>query len=169
MKRILAALLLLTLAAPAWGQDFEKGYQAYERGDYAAALREWRPLADQGRARAQFNLGAMYHDGRGVPQDFAEAAKWYRKAADQGQARAQALLGNVYAKGKGVPQDFAEAVKWYRKAADHWLCFAKPKTAAARCHRVSGKDGPTEREARNRLIESYNRRAPPEKQIQPEC
>ena len=45
MKHILAALLLLTLAAPAWGQDFENGYQAYERGDYATSLREWLPLA----------------------------------------------------------------------------------------------------------------------------
>ncbi len=53
--------------------------------------------------------------------------------------------------------------------ADHWFCFAEPKTAAARRHYLSAKDGPTEREARNRLIEDYNRRAPPEKQVQPEC
>ena len=56
MKRILAALLLLTLAAPAWGQDLEKGFQAYERGDDATALREWRPLAEEGHADAQFRL-----------------------------------------------------------------------------------------------------------------
>ena len=53
MKRILAALLLLTLAAPAWGQDFDKGMQAYEQRDYATALRELRPLAEQGHAGAQ--------------------------------------------------------------------------------------------------------------------
>ena len=53
--------------------------------------------------------------------------------------------------------------------ADHWLCFAKPKTAAARRHHLGSKVGPTEREARNRLIESYIRGAPSEKQIQPEC
>lgn len=53
--------------------------------------------------------------------------------------------------------------------ADHWICFAKPKTAAARRHDLSARDGPTEREARNRVIEGYNRGAPPEKQVQPEC
>ncbi len=50
--------------------------------------------------------------------------------------------------------------------ADRWVCFAKPNTAAARRHRLSAKDGPTEREARNRLIESYNRGAPPDKRVQ---
>ena len=52
MKRILAALLLVTLAAPAWGQDFEKGLEAYEQRDYATALREWHPLAERGNASA---------------------------------------------------------------------------------------------------------------------
>ena len=52
--------------------------------------------------------------------------------------------------------------------ADHWFCFAKPKTAAARRHHLSAKGGPREREARNRLIEDYNRGAPPEKRVQPE-
>ncbi len=60
MTRILAALLLLTLAAPAWGQDFEKGLRAYEQRDYATALRELRPLAERGHAAAQFKLGEMY-------------------------------------------------------------------------------------------------------------
>ena len=77
MKRILATLLLLTLAAPAWGQDFEKGKQAYERGDYVTALREWRSLAVQGDAAGQYGLGSIYSGGRGVPQDYAEAVKWW--------------------------------------------------------------------------------------------
>ena len=78
MKRILAALLLLTLAAPAWGQDRSKGWNAYERRDYATALREFLPLAEQGDATIQFALGSMYAFGKGVPQDYAEAVKWYR-------------------------------------------------------------------------------------------
>ena len=109
MKRILAALLLLTLVAPAWGQDFENGLEAYEQHDYATALREWRPLAEQGHAAAQVKLALMYIFGWGVPQDFAGAVKWYRKAADQGWAGAQALLGTMYYKGQGAPQDFALA------------------------------------------------------------
>ncbi len=118
MKRILAALLLLTLAAPAWGQDLGKGFEAFERVDYEMALREWRPLAEQGDAKAQVSLGTLYIKGQGVSQDYVGAAKWYRKAAEQGDAFAQALLGSMYAHGQGVPQDDAEAAKWSRKVAE---------------------------------------------------
>ncbi len=113
----LAALLVAILSVPAWA-GFDEGMSAYERGDYATALREWRPLAEQGDAPAQNFLGFMYAYGLRVPQDNAEAVKWYRKAADQGHAEAQFNLGRMYAYGEGVPQDNAEAVKWYRKAAD---------------------------------------------------
>ncbi len=81
------------------------------------ALREWRPLAEQGDAKAQYNLGFMYRKGQGMPQDYAKSLQWYRKAAEQGYAKAQYNLGHMYDKGLGVPQDDAEAVKWYRKAA----------------------------------------------------
>ncbi len=130
MKRILAALLLLTLAAPAWGQDFEKGMQAYQRGEqarqrwdfaaavrnYAAALRELRPLADQGDAESQYMLGEMYGNGQGLPKDFSEAVKWYRKAAEQGNANAQNNLGGMYGNGQGVTQDYVQAHMWYNLA-----------------------------------------------------
>jgi TPR repeat protein len=84
MKRIITALILLTLATPAWG-GYDEGLAAAKRGDYATALREWRPLAEQGRAVAQHNLGFMYANGQGVPQDYAAAVKWWRKAAAQVQ------------------------------------------------------------------------------------
>ncbi len=117
MKRlVLTIAILIGLAAPAWA-GFAEGFAAYERGDYATALREFRPLAEQGDAVAQYNLGIMYSKGQGVAQDYAEAVKWYRKAADQGNADAQNNLGHMYSKGRGVSQDDAEAVKWYRKAA----------------------------------------------------
>ena len=117
MKRlVLTFAILIGLAAPAWA-GFAEGAAAYLRGDYATALREYRPLAEQGNAAAQTNLGFMYDNGQGVPQDYAEAVKWYRKAAEQGRADAQFNLGLMYDNGQGVPQDYAEAVKWYRKAA----------------------------------------------------
>ena len=93
---------------------------AYQRGDYATALREWRPLTEQGYADAQFNLGVMYDEGRGVPQDDAEAVKWYRKAAEQGDAGAQYNLGVMYGNGLGVPQDYAQAHMWYNLAASRF-------------------------------------------------
>jgi TPR repeat protein len=117
MKRIAVALLLLTLAAPAWGQDYDKGIEAYSRGDYEAALREFLPLAEQGDAVAQHGLAGMYKKGEGVSQDYIEALKWYRRAADQGVAGSQLNIGRMYNIGLGVPQDFGEAVKWYRLAA----------------------------------------------------
>ena len=69
--------------------NFNKGIAAYERGDYATALSLWRPLADQGFATSQYNLGVMYERGEGVPQDYKEAVKWWRLAAAQGDTWAQ--------------------------------------------------------------------------------
>ena len=115
---IIGLILSAVLVAPVAWAGFEEGVNAYKKGDYATALREWRPLAKQGDARDQFNLGLMYDKGVGVTQDYAEAVKWYRKAAEQGDARAQHNLGFMYVKGQGVTQDYAEAAKWYRKAAE---------------------------------------------------
>jgi TPR repeat protein len=81
IRRILPVFaVLLLLVTPAGAQYFQKGLEAYNRGDYATALREWRPLAAQGHARAQYNLGFMYASGQGVPQDYAEAVKWFRRS-----------------------------------------------------------------------------------------
>ena len=84
------------------------------------ALREWRPLAEQGNANAQFFLGVMYDKGQGVRQDLREAARWFRKAAEQGVAEAQSNLGFMYGYGEGVPQDYAQAYMWYDLAASRF-------------------------------------------------
>ena len=118
MKRLLAALIFIMLVAPATAQDFDAGVKAYIRHEFAAALREFRPLAERGNASAQYYLGEMYQWGQVVPQDYAEAVKWYLKAAEQGNALGQLNLGIMYAEGQGVPQDYAEAARWYRLAAD---------------------------------------------------
>jgi len=73
--------------------DFQKGLTAYDNGDYATALREWKPLAEQGYYNAQNNLGVMYDSGRGVPQDYKTAVKWYRLAAEQGVCRCPVQSG----------------------------------------------------------------------------
>ena len=97
--------------------DFAAGLKAYDTGDFATAMREWRPLAEQGYAIAQFNLGAMYDNGKGVPEDDAEAVKWYRLAAKQGNAKAQLNLGVMYDNGEGVPEDDVQAYAWWNLAA----------------------------------------------------
>ncbi len=71
----LCAGFTLGLTAPAWA-GFDEAVAAYRRGDYATALREFRPLAEQGNADAQFNLGIMYYTGKGVPQDYVQALLW---------------------------------------------------------------------------------------------
>lgn len=112
----LAVVLLVGLAGPA-GADFDAGMAAIERGDYGAALRELRPLAEQGHAQAQYKLGRMYRAGVGVPRDAAEAARWTRRAAEQGDALAQYDLGIMYATGQGLAQDYVQAHLWFDLAA----------------------------------------------------
>lgn len=109
-------LSFICLSAPAWA-DFKAGIDAHQRGDYATALREWQPLAEQGDALAQYNLGLLYDNGRGVQKDYAQARQWYEKAAAQGRADAQVSLGILYDYGRSIPQDFKKAVYWYRLSA----------------------------------------------------
>ena len=87
------------------------------KSDDATAVEMIRPLAEQGDAEAQYNLGLMYKIGQGVPQDYAETVKWYRKAADQGLNDAQNNLGVMYYSGMGVPQDYVQAHLWFSLAA----------------------------------------------------
>lgn len=121
MRRLLRhGLIAFTLffAGPVPAAPMEDGQAAYNRGDYATAERLWRPLADEGNARAQNNLGVMYENGKGVPQDIGEALKWYRLAAEQGYAGAQNNLGMIYVLGRpGVPQDSVRAHMWLSLAA----------------------------------------------------
>ena len=104
----------LTLA-----HTFQIGGEAYyERGTLAAALPEILPLAEQGLADAQFQLGLMYARSEGVTKDHVKAVKWFRMAAEQGHADAQNNLGAMYALGEGVSKGDVEAVKWLCMAAE---------------------------------------------------
>lgn len=118
-RQCLAFTVLFFLAMPAAAQDYDKGLKAYERGDFSAALQEWRPLAKQGNASAQFNLGQMYFLGRVVSQDYAEALNWHTLAAEQGDSRAATTIGSMYATGRGVRQDFVRAYMWHALAVEH--------------------------------------------------
>lgn len=90
---VLAPALLLS-AAPAFA-DVKSGVDAWERGDYQAAVAEWRPLALDGDPDAQFNLGQAYKLGRGVPVDLGQAEQWYRRAVEKGHLQAEDNLGLV--------------------------------------------------------------------------
>ena len=118
MRRFLfAVFLVVACATVAAAGSIEEAEFVYDRGDYTQAARLFRPLAEQGIAAAQFNLGVMYARGQGVPQDYQAALKWYRKAAEQGDASAQNNLGLMYERGRGVRIDFIRAHMWYSVAA----------------------------------------------------
>jgi uncharacterized protein len=120
LLRFFLAVVLWTmcLTLPSWA-DFKAGMDAYTRADYATALREWRPLAEQGDANAQYYIGVLYDFRKGVPQDFSLAREWYEKAAAKGHAGAQNNLGGLYEFGHGVPQNDVLAYMWYSLAAAH--------------------------------------------------
>ncbi len=117
--------LLMSFAAPLVAGPYEEGVAAYDAGDYEAAYRLQRPLAEEGLAQAQVNLGIMFAYGRGVAQNDGEAFEWFRRAADQGDPLAQHNLGVIYDLGKGVRMDPTEAMRWFRKAADQGLADAQ--------------------------------------------
>ncbi|HZP92500.1 MAG TPA: tetratricopeptide repeat protein [Burkholderiales bacterium] len=108
-KFALALALLFPLGAAA---GFDEGVQAYNSGDYAKAVAEFKPLAEQGHADAQFIMGRLYHEGYGVPRDQVEAAKWFRRAAEQANSSSQYYLGLMYEKGEGVQKDLVAAHMW---------------------------------------------------------
>jgi len=97
--------------------SYKEGIDAYTQGNFSFALEKLKPLAEQGNADAQFTLGLMYREGKGVPQDVKEATAWLSKAAEQGQTEAQENLGLSYAKGLGVERDWVQADKWFGIAA----------------------------------------------------
>ena len=96
--------------------DTAAGLAAFKNKDYQRAYREWKAAAEAGQAEAQFDLGVLYAQGRGVRRDLTEAANWYRKSAEQGNAEAEFALGQLYSRGWGVPRDEADAIRWFQMA-----------------------------------------------------
>ena len=115
---ILALAIAQPVAAQSFKPDYNAGLAAYLKSDDATALKHWRPLAEQGHAKAQYFLGLMHANGQGVTRDYAEAVRWYRMAAKQGNRAAQFWLGSVYHHGQGVAKNDKEAVRWWRMAGD---------------------------------------------------
>jgi uncharacterized protein len=105
---------LLGVAA-AWA-DTAAGMEAFRNKDYGKAFREWKAAAEAGQAEAQFDLGVLYAQGKGVRRDLTMAERWYRKAAEQGNAEAAFALGQMYSLGWGVPRDEADALRWFQMA-----------------------------------------------------
>lgn len=123
-------ILLWTVAGATCAGQFDFAKNASTSTNAAGAIAKYRPLADQGNAAAQFNMGMIYHAGYGVAADDAVAAVWFQKAAEQGFARAQSALGLLYLAGHGVPQDYGQAAHWLAKAAEQGDSVAQENLGA---------------------------------------
>src|SRR5215469_1269834 len=97
------------------------------RAEYEATAKELRKAAEGGDASAQNNLGLLYYEGKGVPQDYRQAKQWFEEGAKQGYAGAQTNLGTLYLHGEGAPQSDQMALFWLSQAAEQGdaLAFAK--------------------------------------------
>jgi TPR repeat protein len=112
-----AAILSGLISANAATDPLGEGAKFYQRADYKGALAQWQPLAAQGNPVAQNNLGVMYLDGKGVPQNMSEAVRYLSLAAASGSSLGQNNLGGLYREGKGVPRDYILAARWFTAAA----------------------------------------------------
>jgi len=115
LSTILSIYIMLgvTLSASA---NFQHGSRLYDNGEYALAMRELLPLAEESHAEAQHLIGLMYLRGHGVQKDYQKALSWFLKSGRQGYSAAQFSVGNMYNHG-GFEQNFQKAAYWYRKAA----------------------------------------------------
>jgi hypothetical protein len=114
---VIAALFsVLVHAAPT--ETLQDAQTAIEAGDKVRALGIYIMLAQEGNAKAEYNLGQMYISGDGVPQDVEEAQNWYRRSAEHGYSDAQHMLGSLHFRRIAALSSQEEAVEWYRKAAE---------------------------------------------------
>ena len=111
MKQTTDDLVVTGALGTAWA-NWDAGVSAYIAGDYATARRIWLPLARAGDKKAQYNLGVIHANGKGVAQNYTEAVKWWIKAAQQGHPGAQFSLGSSYYLGKGFSKNYLKAYMW---------------------------------------------------------
>ena len=103
MKRLLTTLVILTgligSGGAVWAQDLNKGLKAAQSGDFATAMKEWKPLAERGQVAPQYNLGVMYRKGDGVIQNMVSAYMWFNISVANGHTCAikngNILAGNL--------------------------------------------------------------------------
>ena len=110
-------LITLLLGTPASADDYQKGLDAWYKKDYATALREWKPLAEQGVAFAQYNLGVMYANGQGVIQDYVRAHMWFNIAASSGKSENASENRDIAAK-RMTSADISTAQKLARECVE---------------------------------------------------
>ena len=117
LSHFIALCIFVVTPKTASSEAIQKGIEAYRQGDYATALNEWLPIAEQGNPDAQFSVGLLFDQGLNVIPDYKIAVKWFTLASKQGHIFAQSNLGWKYHKGQGVTKDNVHAFKWWTIAA----------------------------------------------------
>lgn len=125
MSKLFTLCALLSLTALPALADTAAGIAAFERGDYATAIRELKSEAERGDPTAQAKYGVILVKGLGVEKDVAAAVAWFRKSAAQGHAEGQYMLGSAYDSGDAGSVDRATAAQWYRKSAEQGFAKAQ--------------------------------------------
>lgn len=119
MNRFLYTLIILIAVSTKAFAGLNEGMTAFKSKDFATALKELTPIADNGDPSAQHAVGQIYEFGLGgTAKNLALAISYYQKAADQGFAGSQLNLGTAYLTGMGVTKDSELAKQWLQKAAD---------------------------------------------------
>lgn len=111
--RLLLILCMAALPVPVWS-DYLGALESYNLGDYAGALKEFRPMAEEGNAAAQMLLGFMYERGQGVPKDYVQAHFWFNLAARQGEEQAAKMRDELASRmnAEQVAEANNQAAQW---------------------------------------------------------
>lgn len=126
---IIVLLFSFLLGVSSYSEDFNKGLDAYNKGDFVTAFNEWKPLAEDGDANLQFAIGWLYANGKGIDRDYKEAVYWYQLAAKQGDERAQTSLALMYQEGEGVSIDKNKSYDFFQMAIKQGNNIAKYNAA----------------------------------------
>ena len=122
---IFVLVLFFVHNVKASGDKFVSGLDAYKKGNFQAALKNWLPLAEAGNPYAQSHVAMLYSRGEGVKRNYKTAVVWYTKAAKNGDSAAQTNLGWMYRNGKGVIRNSKSAFNWFKRAAENGFSKAQ--------------------------------------------
>lgn len=128
---LISLVFLCSATSPAIATQMDEALQAFQTGDLPKAITIWTAEASRGDREAQYILGTLFLDGKGVTQSYDEAGKWLQDSADQGYGLSQNALGNMYFFGTGVPVDYELAAKWWLLSAEQGIADSQNNLAVA--------------------------------------
>lgn len=135
MKQVGSFLILLffliSAVSTVLASQTDEALQAFQKGDLSKAVELWLSEANAGDSEAQYILGSLYFEGKGVTQNYAEAMKWFQASAEQGYALSQNALANMYFSATGVDTDYALAVHWWLLASEQGISDSQNNLAVA--------------------------------------